>query len=87
MTCSSQKPSWTMIKHLFLEELPHNYYWSHLYPVVTPQPPAGELFAPAGPGEENAGGDEGEADDEEPGEATPGLSVQHLQTVHVLSYS
>ena len=45
------------------------------------------MFAPAGPGQEDGGGDEAQRDDGEPGEATPGLRLQQVEGVEVLAVS
>ena len=58
---------------------------SHLYSVVTADPTTGELFAPAGPGQEEGGGEEAEGDDGEPGQAAPGLRLQQVEGLQVLA--
>ena len=57
---------------------------SHLYSVVAADATTGELFSPAGPGQEDGGGHEAEGDDGEPGEATPGGGLQQVEGVQVL---
>ena len=52
---------------------------SHLYSG------GGQLLAPAGPGQQDAGGDEGQAEEGEPGQAAPGVCVQQIELVLVLS--
>ena len=56
-----------------------------MYSVIVIPGRSGELFAPAGPGQEDTGGYEGQAGEEEPGEAAPGLCVQEVEGVVILS--